>query len=202
MEEPLLFSKEQVGVVQEYAQNQGVAIKKLPNVFDDVMGAKRLLRELRLLRHLRRGEISLAAAAAVEERAPRARVSERRRASFVKFTVLLWRPRRVPVGHEVLVERVQRFHVGRAQGRVAELRVLLDACGRHGLGNHNATSLQTPANHHLRRRQATPSRDVEQARIAELLGPRERRVGLHENALRRTELAKRRACDEGVALYL
>ena len=34
-----------------------VAIKKLPNVFDDVMGAKRLLRELRLLRHLRHDNI-------------------------------------------------------------------------------------------------------------------------------------------------
>ena len=91
---------------------------------------------------------------------------------------------------------------GRTQGRVAELRVLLDACGRDGLGDHNTTSLEAPPDHHLRRRQATPSRDVEQALVLELLGPRERRVGLHENTLGRAELAKRRACDEGVAFYL
>ena len=119
-----------------------------------------------------------------------------------KFTVLLWRPRRVPVRHEVLVERVQRFHIGRAQGRVAELRVLLDACGRHGLWDHNTASLEAPPHHDLGGRQATPSRDVEQAWFPELLGPRERRVGLHENTLGRAELAKRRACDEGVAFYL
>mgnify|MGYP003328550878 CR=1 FL=1 len=49
------------------------------------------------------------------------------------------------------------------ESRVAELRVLLDARGRHGLGDHNTTSLKAPPDHHLRRRQAALSRDVEQA---------------------------------------
>ena len=64
------------------------------------------------------------------------------------------------MGHEVLVERVQRFHVGRVQGRVADLRVLLDAAGRHGLGNHNTASLEAPPDHDLGGRQATPSCDL------------------------------------------